>query len=262
MSSRQMISEPSQNRPPSQPYQITSTDVHVWQASLALPEPQIVQLERILSDDERMRASRFVFPCDRIRFIAAHGILRTLVGLYERLAPSTLVFRSGAQGKPFLHNPSNISGRLQFNLSHSHELGLFAFAREREVGVDLEALRDDVEAMALAARFFSTTEFERLRQQPPHEAKRLFFVYWTCKESYLKGRGSGLSVPLSQCEISLVSGKARVNVSGRDACNPWLIRTLSVKPGYVGSVAAEGENWDVTYQEWPRDDGWAIATLS
>src|ERR1700720_3465290 len=105
-------------------------EVHVWRAFLDLPQPQIQALEQILADDERTRAQRFRFSKDRTHFIAARGLLRTILGRYLLQDPQTLSFSYNAYGKPSLAESVGASlvvtptdsarDGLSFNLTHAH----------------------------------------------------------------------------------------------------------------------------------------------
>ncbi len=67
-------------------------EVHVWQADLEVPARTLDELRATLSGDELARAARFHFPRDRTRFIAAHAIVRNLLGGYLNASPAMLEF--------------------------------------------------------------------------------------------------------------------------------------------------------------------------
>jgi 4'-phosphopantetheinyl transferase len=68
--------------------------VHVWRASLDPPAHQVERLRNVLSDAEHVRSGEFFFAWDRIRFIAARGLLRVILGRYLGIPPGHLRFRS------------------------------------------------------------------------------------------------------------------------------------------------------------------------
>src|ERR1700690_2111518 len=120
-----------------QPSPLKPDDVHLWRARLvSTPE-----LRETLSPAEWIRAERYHFPRDRERFIAARGLLRSILASYLKLDPCDLGFSSGPHGKPELHN---VCSPLRFNLSHSDDMMLLAISHSREIGVDLEVVRNDV----------------------------------------------------------------------------------------------------------------------
>jgi 4'-phosphopantetheinyl transferase len=240
---------------PDEPLHLNASDVHVWHTSLLLADSLLSQLRAFLSPEERARAERFVFEDARVRFIAAHGMLRTIVSRYVNERPGTLTFTSGRHGKPSLAGPHGVVQRVRFNLAHSHDSALIAVASNREVGIDLERIRSDVESLKLAERFFSPHEFERLRHLPTDQANRLFFILWTSREAYLKARGTGLTLGLDRFEVQLVPEEpmARIRLFGESREHEnCLIRILSLGPEYAGAVAAEGEDWRVSYRQWPE----------
>jgi 4'-phosphopantetheinyl transferase len=240
---------------PDEPLSLTASDIHVWHISLRPAESRLSQLRASLSPEECARAERFAFGDARRRFVAAHGTLRTILGRYVSERPEALSFTAGRHGKPSLVGPRGTVENVRFNLTHSHDSALIAVTQDREVGIDLERIRDNVDSLKLAERFFSPGEFERLHQMPREEANRLFFTLWTCKEACLKSIGTGLSVDLDRCEVLPVPGElvARVRFLGesrpREDC---LVRILSLGPDYVGAVAAEGEDWRVSSRPWPE----------
>src|SRR5437899_3283079 len=116
---------------------LASGEVHIWLASLEQPPECVRQFLTTLSPDEQTRAARYYFEKDRRHFIVARGILRTLLACYLKTSAVALQFSYNDYGKPALKSPET-QPVLCFNLSHSHELALYAFAYERLLGVDIE----------------------------------------------------------------------------------------------------------------------------
>ena len=165
-------------------------EVHVWCVSLRVSASWLLSFKQILSTDERAKAERYRVQTARDDYIISRGLLRTLLGRYLDVPPSQLNFRYGLYGKPALAIEPG-ADTIHFNLSHSHGLALFAVARGRELGVDLERIRPDVNYNEIAQRVFSIREVEALRSLPLNVRREEFFTYWTCKEAYVKGRGEG-----------------------------------------------------------------------
>jgi 4'-phosphopantetheinyl transferase len=113
------------------------------------------------------------------------------------IEPSQLQFCYSPHGKPALAD-ADTTGMLQFNLSHSGEIALYAVACERQIGIDIERLRPFSELEQIAKRFFSNREYEELRALSPSQQHDAFFRYWTLKEAYVKATGQGLSLALNQ----------------------------------------------------------------
>ncbi len=225
-------------------------DVHVWSMSLDQPRARVDALLDLLSLDERERASGFHFSQDRRQFIVGRGVLRLLLSGYLHLPPTAVKLAYGAHGKPFVSTPLR-AGRLEFNLAHSHEIVLYAFARSRELGVDVEYVRQLDDYDQIASRFFSPRETAELRALPAVERLAGFFRCWTRKEAYIKALGDGLRHPLDGFAVPLAaSPPARLlTVRGRaDHLQRWTLRALSPAPGYEAAVAVEGRDWQLPAQ--------------
>jgi 4'-phosphopantetheinyl transferase len=138
-------------------------EVHVWRVSL--------------DATDRRAAAR-----------AALG--EVLAGYLDGKAPA-LDRRPG--GKPRLAEDPE---RLSFNLSHSGELALIAVAMDgREIGVDVERVRERRDLPRLAARWLSIHDALTVAAAPPGSREPVFYAAWTRHEARVKCTGGGLAGP-------------------------------------------------------------------
>jgi 4'-phosphopantetheinyl transferase len=177
-------------------------EAHVWLADLTYRDHLSGLLASILSEDERKRAARFHFPRDAGRWIVSRVVLRSILGSYLGVEASAVRLRAGPWGKPEL-TASFQGPHLQFNSSRSDGLGLYAVARNRRVGVDIERLRPLPDLGAIAAQIFSPRERQTLEELPYVDRCGAFFSGWTRKEAYIKALGEGLVHPLERFTVSL-----------------------------------------------------------
>ena len=112
-------------------------EVHVWRIELEQPNDLLKNFRATLDPDELERARRFHFDKHRRHFIVGRGFLRNILGRYLEVEPAALRFSYGPYGKPALAGEYENS-KLRFNLSHSHNLALFAITEEKHLGVDVE----------------------------------------------------------------------------------------------------------------------------
>jgi 4'-phosphopantetheinyl transferase len=226
---------------------LATADVHVWRAFLnsdrALPE----SLKAMLSGDELARASRFVFPVDRDHFISSRGILRCILGEYLRRPARAIEFTYDPTGKPRLRR-SDADVPIRFNLSHSHGLTMYAFSLNREVGIDVEAVRQEVTVEELAERFFSPRELAEFRCLTPGQRNERFFLYWTRKEAYAKALGSGLWTALNSLDVSPTTERPD-ELTTRDSTS-WMVRSFRPADGYVSALVAEGTDLRLHFWNW------------
>ena len=82
------------------------------------------------------------------RFIVRHGILRKILSLYLGIDPQAICFYYATYGKPYLC-PQPSADTIQFSVSHSKGLALFAFTKGRRIGIDLEHLQLSPKSMIL-----------------------------------------------------------------------------------------------------------------
>ena len=154
-------------------------------------------IAEVVTADERERAARFRFEADRQRFLHGRLLLRTFLGHQVGVPPRDVAFINSAFGKPEVP-----PGILRFNLAHSGEWILFALARHREVGVDVEHHRAMSDAMELARRFFAPPEVAAMEALDPAMRDDAFFRIWTRKEAIVKAHGQGLSAGLDRFAVS------------------------------------------------------------
>jgi 4'-phosphopantetheinyl transferase len=231
---------------PSADLSLGRADVHVWRLSLEQNPDQTAASREVLSADELERADRFLRSEHGARFVASRGGLRILLGRYLNAKPSELTFRYSERGKPSLEHPRGTD--IQFNLSHSAGLAIYAFSRGRALGVDIEGGDRRVAPEQIARRFFSPREAADLESLAPAARKQAFLRCWTRKEAYLKAVGSGLSAGLGGFSVSLKSGEpARLlQVDGQPGeAERWRMRDLAPGDGYAAALCVEGSDWQV-----------------
>ncbi len=230
-------------------------EVHVWRASLAVPELAREDLRRVLAKEEIARAAQFHFEKDRNRWIVGRGILRILLGRYANTDPDRIQFRFNDYGKPVLAFP-DLSTSLQFNVSHSQDLALYAFTSNRQVGIDVEYKRADLDYEALARVSFSPDEQALLRSLPQELKRVAFFNCWTRKEAFIKARGQGFSIPTDKFDVSFLAGEPAALLQNRESLpesTRYALQELAPGTGYAGALAAEGDGWSLHCWQWQEE---------
>jgi 4'-phosphopantetheinyl transferase len=220
-------------------------EVQLWRVDLEAVRTAESRWQKILSSDELARAARFHFQRDRQHFVAARALLRTILASYLATDPNSLTFSYSKKEKPSL-GPVLADSKVTFNVSHSGGVALLAFSRGREVGVDVEQVRRDFDLEAIARRFFSSDEQNQLFALPADEKVPAFFRCWTRKEAYIKATGDGLSLPLSQFDVSLAAGEKnalRATRPDSSEARRWLLQEVPGGADYVAALCVRGHDW-------------------
>jgi len=225
---------------------LSPTAIHVWELPVLVPESSFLEFASLLSQDERERAARFHFERDASKFTVARGSTRSILSAYVKQTPRDLQFAYSQYGKPSI---TGSSSEIRFSVSHSGDFALVAVARGREVGVDIEKIREDVETDRLAERFFSEAERLAIRHLAAEQRVPAFFRCWTCKEAFLKAQGVGLSRSLGSFDVEVNADRPARLLATRpiaDEAHEWFLFDIEAPSGYAAAVAGEGAVTDIT----------------
>lgn len=225
-------------------------EIHSWFTRLQVSPLAVANLYTLLSPEEKDRAARFHFEEHRNKFIVRHGVLRSVLFFYVGVAPSDIELFQEPGGKPAMANAN-----IFFNMSHSNGLALFAIAREPQLGVDIEWIKDlpAAERDTLAKHVFSTGEFADLMAIMPEERTRAFYDCWTRKEAYVKATGEGLTAPLDRFQVSIAKEQpvALLQIENDiERASQWSLFDLKAPDGYTAALAIRGQGWTIKHEYW------------
>lgn len=190
--------------------------------------PWLDRWSRLLDDEERGRAARFVFPLHRRAFVAGHALVRVMLGGLVNRPPGSLRFVRDERGRPELAG----SGGPSFSLSHTDGMVACAVSESGTVGVDVEGDRGRIDIHGIAGRFFAPAEARAVRERGAGAFTRI----WTLKEAFLKATGEGLRRPLDSFQFSLDPLALEMG-GGADA---WSFAQLRPSAEHWAAVALRG----------------------
>lgn len=219
-------------------------EVHVWWATCSDVKSFQPRLRQLLSPHDRARVARMTLPEAREQLICSHGLVQALLAGYLNLPAGDVPMQIGAGGKPSVAATTNRDS-VRFNLSHTDHGIVMAFARGREVGVDVETLHRTVRADEVSERFFHADEVARLKAVPEGQRHGQFMRYWTAKEAVLKATGQGLAGSLARCCVTAAPTATEATLCfEHPACaSAWLVCYVEPAAGYLGAVTAAGSGW-------------------
>ena len=228
-----------------------TTQVHVWLADLDTAASDHEALWRGSSSDEQRRAAKFRSSMDGARFLAGRRLIRQLAGGYLESAPEEIALRVGPSGKPRIW----CHGRrvpLDLTLSRSGGWGLFAFWRAGPVGVDIEALRSDLDLSLMSPAALTPDEKEAVNASGRTCSVHTFLRFWVRKEAYVKALGRGVGYGLHHVDVA-TQIRGRV-VSPLDHLDPyaklnWSIADMPDQPGFLGAICTKRHAY-VSFWRW------------
>jgi 4'-phosphopantetheinyl transferase len=179
------------------PDSITSNQIHLWYSRVPIEiEPGLsAQYMSLLTPAEAAQLKRFYFDKDKRRYLTTRALVRSVLSRYAPIEAHAWRFEPTSHGRPVITNPHPLAQRLSFNISHTDSAVVLAVTTGRDIGVDIESTERNA-PLEVADRYFSAHEAAALRSLPPAEQPHRFWELWTFKESYIKARGLGLSLPL------------------------------------------------------------------
>jgi 4'-phosphopantetheinyl transferase len=230
---------------------IDENTVYVFLVDLEVPDEHLKKLSCMLSCSERDRAERFHFAADRQAYIARHAAIRQILARFLNQKAEELSFTTGPHGKPQLDGLAP-DLRLRFNISRSASICLCAVARGRDVGVDIELVREIENLESLVQSQFSPAESSEILSLPDELRREAFFRCWTRKEAFVKANGQGLSIPLDLFTVSVQLDAAVVETRfDPDEVDRWSLVDVSPAVDYIACVAVSRGDFTVSGWRWP-----------
>jgi 4'-phosphopantetheinyl transferase len=218
-----------------------------------LPDPLVVAVDlaqvtihpELLDDRERARAARFRTPDLQRNFLAAHTVLRQLLGWYLAREAAELSFTIDAPGKPHLDD-----GSVHFNLSHGGAVALIAVGKAEYLGIDVERLDRLRDADRLAERVLAAEELTAFHTLPATARSAALLRCWTRKEAVLKALGVGLPGGMERVVIA----ESPLRLAGDLATFPQLatlrLDDLPVSAGYAAALCQGPCQQAPTLRRW------------
>lgn len=208
-------------------FRLRADEAHVWYAwTAACNTPALHAYYRsLLSEEERARLERFAFDYLKLEYLVTRALCRTVLSAYAQVPPASWRFVANQYGRPEIAAQA-APGRLRFNLSNARSLVACVVTLEVDAGIDVEEIDRGGATVSIADRYFSPTELQALHALPAQRRRRRFFELWTLKESYIKARGMGLSIPLDQFSFLLDELSIRIAFDPRldDSAAAWQFR--------------------------------------
>jgi 4'-phosphopantetheinyl transferase len=232
-----------------------------WCDATELNRAEIGSLAQMLPADQRFAAARLGNDDLRRRYVVAHAMTLDALGCCADPPERRLALARGPHGKPYVAGPRALR-HLRFNLAHSGPMAIVAISADREVGIDIERIRPDIDIIGPARMCFTERELAALAQIPQADRVAAFFSCWTRKEALLKAQGTGLMRPPAEVEVGL--GRHDPRNTGRPGTDTqaWFVAALDLGADYAGAVAVGGSEFEPSLRRWQPPCDRVLSALS
>ena len=198
-----------------------------------LPDSLFQEFILFVGKKKEERILKFRRRIDAERTLIGDVLIRTIICNQFHIKNRELTFEYNKYGKPFLTNITDF----HFNISHSGKWVVCAIDTS-PVGIDVECIKSI--DFSIAERFFSKKEYSDIMEKEGKERFEYFYDLWTLKESYIKARGKGLSIPLSSFTITKENGDITINSESDEL---WFFTQYSIGPDYMLSVCSRNNHF-------------------
>jgi 4'-phosphopantetheinyl transferase len=200
----------------------------------------------MLDGRERQRLARLRRASDRARYVAAHALLRLLVGRRWGVDPAAVEMSARCPRCRGPHGPPTVTpppGRRALNVSiaHAGDRVVVAATELGPVGVDVE-VHSGADFAGFDGVSLAESERRELARLPAGERQTGRTQMWVRKEAVLKATGDGLSVDPREVIVSRPSEPPRLLAWRGGSVDPSAVHLteLALGSGYAACAALLG----------------------
>ncbi len=216
------------------PLPLPKNELHVWRYILR-QEDYLNELENpVLSEEEKVSYSRFVYEKDKRKYICNHVFRRYVLAQYLGVRPADIKYSYTNFGKPFF-----AEGNIEFSHSYRADLGLLALYNGSEVGIDIEQIKEMQDVHTFCDFSFSEAEKKLIFANGSFD-QSTFFSLWTFKEAFIKAIGTGLNADITQFDLADFAHQEMKEMEYKGKAH-WIIKKLPAQEGFEAAYAVKGE---------------------
>lgn len=196
-------------------------DTSLWGKFIPLMDPVL-----------QTKIHKFRNSDDQLRTLCGEMLVHIYGSEHWKLSAFELTRKVNSYGKPEFTKFS----KYQYNISHSGCWVVAAFD-DNPIGIDIEGIIPI--DLQIADQFFAVSEAKTLHMQEEERKLRFFYHLWTLKESYIKAKGEGLSIPLNSFAFELSEHGDIYLHPESESDSSWYFRQYSLDPSYALAVCGK-----------------------
>lgn len=230
--------------------EIKENEVHTWLIDM----DKIINYEDyevFLNENERLRGKKLLSDKLKKNHIISHFATREILSYYLNIPLIQIPLTDTKFNKPYLRqNPLKI----EFNLTHSHDLALLAITKIFRIGIDIERMsplqdQEDIEKLILSQK-----EHNWLFKRDDQEKCESFYRLWTAKEALMKGIGEGFHFGIENIDFEMpqyLSGRIGLVIhSHPEESLEWTVLNFKPQEKYMGALATKQPVLSFSQFQW------------
>lgn len=221
---------------------INPNEVHIWKYPLKLPNDLLSNYIYLLSNAEKEQVNKIKISDLKFRSICSKLISKDILSRYLGDEMSNIKFSYNDYGKPIISKRNN-QVTVNFNISHSVEMGIIAITKTELVGIDIEKIinLDDIDNIINLC--FSDYEISMISELNTYDKLKMFYKIWTGKEAFIKAIGMGFSFNVKNISLSfnddLGLSLKSVNKFPQNICD-WKTYNFEPSENYTSTLVVHG----------------------
>ena len=231
---------------------LDENEIHIWNYTLK-PDKKLAEFYfDNLTEEEKDKAEKIIIKEVKYRNILSRVITKKILANYLDKKLNRIHYCYNRFGKPGLSseiNPMN----LNFNISHSGDLGIIAISKNNPVGIDIEQILELNDLDNLMDLIFTESEIKQIDLLDHFDKTKMFYKIWTAKEAFVKAIGQGLSFPVKNIELEI---NHLENISIKyikkfpDSLNDWQLLSFVPEENYISTLAVNINNVKTKNFKW------------
>ena len=171
---------------------------------------------------------------------AGRDMIKEILSYYLCINKNLVRLHETKYGKPYLAFPV-VRHPLYFNISHTEGHLAFAISTSTPLGIDIETVDRNVRLQSLMSRFFHEKEIIKFLTYTDEERKKHFIRYWTLKEAFVKGIGTGILTSFNSFYLTRESDRTYCIIPNKkelqEEYSSWRIKSVPAPKGLICSIA-------------------------
>lgn len=228
-------------------------EVHVWCTSLD-EEVNYNYLFKYLNEVESLKVKRLIQKKDFNNALAGKAITKHLLSYYLNVPSDQIKIKYSNFDKPYIND-------IHFNISHSANKLVHAFCLNKEIGIDIEEIKEFSVIDQVAKSYFSVVEYNNYIKSTSKIKTALFYKIWSRKESFIKLVGDGLTYPLKEFTVDTSLNIKNPFIKIKENNIKIKIIDLNLFDSYASALAIPLKDFKVSIKEFKLKNLYELSSI-